>query len=212
MSSDGTLSYSRSLTVVSAAIILYVVAGAYEACTDVTIRLILTDLRLERPYILIVAVWVAFAWYLFRYWQYHPLQQSRRLFFETFQTALKRKNWVRSLYVRYCRDRWSADRGELPPSFDGLVLHRIRWERGWPVSGFDANGPLQGAAPLALSDLQKTRLRRASDLRALVAEPAILHFWFPYLFALVALFLGVLDLVALPEPDPQQCRTFTIGV
>ncbi|HCH5334032.1 TPA: hypothetical protein N2934_004382 [Vibrio parahaemolyticus] len=180
----------RNLVVLSISIILYFLAGG--SITDENIRLQVVNVTFSKPEVLVKFVWLLLFWFIYRYWLNHKGSWKEGFYSEA-QCQLVNKHFYSYLVKKFdlgddYSKSWYPDK------------HWVRLSTDPLTSSFSFSHTCK--ADVGASGQQKHESRKVDCFmdRVLVGavtavtflrEPSLSMYFMPYLFALIAIVLGV---------------------
>lgn len=184
----------RNLMVASLTFIAYFYAGG--SFPDSNVRLQVINASFEKPEILALMAWIAFSWFLYRYWQTHTGQFSKE-----FREELS--EWQGKKYISsYAYKR--IDQDQVSSEDEGFHLNNMRWDRGSIILYFihakkvsrNSKGKItsyQDATnkinrdPIRMTDFWGWVLALRATIACMLKYPSFSNYVVPYLLAASAI-------------------------
>lgn len=184
----------RNLIVTSLAFIAYFYAGG--SFPDTSVRLQVINANFSRPGVLGVMAWVAFIWFIYRYWQTHS---------GDFSSAFKKEfsRWqLKDYIINYVRRRVGQD--IITDQDEGYHINDITWQGHCVVINClygknakrNSEGIIDGFYPLShdnqydrikMTDFSGWILAIRASLEYMFIQPSFSSYIAPYIFALIAM-------------------------
>lgn len=180
--------------VISIAFIAYFYAGG--SFPDSNVRLQVIDASFDKPEILALMAWTAFAWFLYRYWQSHTGQFTKE--FRKEFSEWQNKEYISSYAFK------RIGQHQISNSDEGFHVNAIRWDRGSVIISFmhakkisrSPNGKISSSQdpenrknqdPIRMTDFMGWILALRATTACMFKYPSFSSYVVPYLLAAMAI-------------------------
>lgn len=184
----------RNLTVTSIGFITYFYAGG--SLPDTSVRLEVVNVEFSRPEVLAVIVWLAFIWFIYRYWLTHNGDFTN--YFSSELTHWQGKSYIKNYASKNIGQDLVTDQDK------GYHVNSLAWSGGClNINVIYAEGIVRNAngeigsysstdisnkhEPIKMSDAKGWLLALRASMECMFKYPSFSNYIVPYILSLVAL-------------------------